>query len=323
MKWFSMAGVATATALALVSVPATAAFPERPITLIVPWGAGGGTDATARIIGSIMEKELGKPVNVVNRAGGNGVVGHKAIAEAKPDGYTIGLATVEITMMHYIGLTDLTYKAYTPLALMNFDPSGVTVATNSPFKTLDDLLDAAKAEPGKLKASGTGEGGIWHLALAGMLNSLDIKPDSIRWVPSDGAAPGMLELVAGGVDVAPVSIPEARSMIDAGKAKPLAVMANEPPVLYPDVPTLKSLTGSDWTMGAWRGMVAPAGLPAEVTAKYVEVLDKINHSAEYRDFMNKQGYGIAWDGGEKFGEFMAKSDADMGEVLNLLGMAKK
>ncbi|MFA7437438.1 tripartite tricarboxylate transporter substrate binding protein [Castellaniella sp.] len=322
MKWFSMAGVATATALALVSVPATAAFPERPITLIVPWGAGGGTDATARIIGSIMEKELGKPVNVVNRAGGNGVVGHQAIAEAKPDGYTIGLATVEITMMHYIGLTDLTYKAYTPLALMNFDPSGVTVATSSPFKTLDDLLNAAKADPGKLKASGTGEGGIWHLALAGMLNSVGIQPDAIRWVPSNGAAPGMLELVAGGVDVAPVSIPEARSMIDAGKAKPLAVMADEPPVLYPDVPTLKSLTGSDWTMGAWRGMVAPAGLPAEVTAKYVEVLDKINHSEEYRDFMNKQGYGIAWDGGEKFGEFMAKSDADMGEVLNLLGMAK-
>ena len=100
MKLMQRALVALATAL-FVSA-AFAAYPERPITLIVPWGAGGGTDATARIIGTLMEKELGQPVNVVNRTGGSGVVGHSAIAQAAPDGYTIGLITVEIGMMVFL-----------------------------------------------------------------------------------------------------------------------------------------------------------------------------------------------------------------------------
>src|SRR5947209_10076722 len=99
----------------LVCGSAAAAYPERPITLIVPWGAGGGTDATARIIGSLLEKELGQPVNVVNRTGGSGVVGHQAIASAPPDGYTIGLITVEIGMLHWQGLTEINGASYTPI----------------------------------------------------------------------------------------------------------------------------------------------------------------------------------------------------------------
>src|SRR5439155_19486411 len=105
---------------------AHAAWPDRPITLIVPWGAGGGTDATARIIGTLLEKELGQPVNVVNRTGGSGVVGHQAIATAAPDGYTIGLITVEISMMHWVGLTDLNGASYTPIGLVILAPAGHT-----------------------------------------------------------------------------------------------------------------------------------------------------------------------------------------------------
>ena len=105
--WFKVFATATAATCAAFALGnAQAAWPERPITLIVPWGAGGGTDATARIIGTLLEKELGQPVNVVNRTGGSGVVGHAAIASAPPDGYTIGLITVEIGMMHWQGLTD-------------------------------------------------------------------------------------------------------------------------------------------------------------------------------------------------------------------------
>ena len=92
---------AMAMVLGVGTLPAVAAYPERPITLIVPWGAGGGTDATARIVGSLLQEELGQPVNVVNRTGGSGVVGHTAIAQAAPDGYTLGIATVEIGMMHW------------------------------------------------------------------------------------------------------------------------------------------------------------------------------------------------------------------------------
>src|SRR4029078_10253197 len=105
-------------ALCLVAAAAAhAQYPQRPIQLIVPWGAGGGTDATARIIGSLLERALNQPVNVVNRTGGSGVVGHDAIAKATPDGYTIGLITVEITMMHHVGLTAPISKSYTPIGL--------------------------------------------------------------------------------------------------------------------------------------------------------------------------------------------------------------
>ena len=135
------AGMLAALALAAAALPAVAqTYPSRPVTLIVPWGAGGGTDATARIIGSLLEKEIGQPVTVVNRTGGSGVVGHAAIASAAPDGYTIGMATVEIGMMHWQGLTDLNGASYTPLALVNADPAGVQVRADSPYKTINDLL---------------------------------------------------------------------------------------------------------------------------------------------------------------------------------------
>src|SRR5437588_12712803 len=108
-----------ATRLALPVTAPHAAYPERPITLIVPWGAGGGTDATARIIGTLLEKELGQPVNVVNRTGGSGVVGHAAIASAPADGYNVGLITVEISMMHWQGVTEVSGAGYTPIGFVN------------------------------------------------------------------------------------------------------------------------------------------------------------------------------------------------------------
>src|SRR5436189_4983622 len=267
-----------AVALALVVTSSQAAYPERPVTLIVPWGAGGGTDATARIIGSLLEKELGQPVNVVNRTGGSGVVGHSAIASAPPDGYTIGLATVEISMMHWQGLTELNGASYTPIGLVNADPAGIQVRADAPYKTVQDLLAAVKANPGKFKASGTGQGGIWHLALAGLVRDQKIDPASVAWVPSNGAAPGLQDMVAGGVDIAPCSLPEARSLIDAGKVKSLAVMADKPASLYPNVPTLKAAIGSDWQTAAWRGIVAPKGIPADVQAKLAAAISKIAHS---------------------------------------------
>ncbi len=301
---------------------ATAAWPERPVTLIVPWGAGGGTDATARIIASLLERELKQPINVVNRTGGNGVVGHSAIATAPPDGYTIGLATVEIAMMHWQGLTDLKYSSYTPIALVNLDPAGFQVRADSPYKNMNDVLAAIKANPGKFKASGTGQGGIWHLAIAGMLKDLKLDPASVPWVPSNGAAPGLQDLVAGGVEFAPCSLPEARSLIDAGKVRSLAIMATQPAALYPNVPTLKAATGSDWQLGAWRGIVAPKNLPKDVQGPLGAALKKVYDGKEYKDFMAQRGFGVIWAAGADFEKFMAKSDADLGATMKSVGLAK-
>ena len=311
-----------AAALAITTGLAQAAYPERPITLIVPWAAGGGTDATARIIGSLLEKEVGQPVNVVNRTGGSGVVGHSAIASAAPDGYTIGLITVEIGMMHWQGLTDLKGTSYTPIGLVNLDPAAVQVRADSPYKTLKDLTDAIKANPGKFKASGTGQGGIWHLAIAGMLKDLKLDPASVPWVPSNGAAPGLQDLVAGGVEIVPCSLPEARSLIDAGKVRSLAVMDPKPAPLYPNIPTLKAATGSDWAIGAWRGIAAPRNIPAEARDKLAAAIRKIAASKEYNDFMAGRGFGVIYAGPDDFAKFMAKSDADLGATMKAVGIAK-
>jgi tripartite-type tricarboxylate transporter receptor subunit TctC len=247
--------LATALAVAITLVCASlwsptvnAAFPERPITLIVPWAAGGGTDAVARMIASLLEKEFKVPVNVVNRTGGNGVVGHSAIATAAPDGYTFGMITIEINMMHWMKLTELTHASYTPLALMNADPAGLQVRADSPYKTVKELVEAIKANPGKLRASGTGVGGGWHLALAGMLRSFDVDPKTVPWVPATGAATALIDLAAGGLDIVPSSIPEATALISAGRVRSLAVMAETRNAAAPDIPTLKEASGSPWTM---------------------------------------------------------------------------
>jgi tripartite-type tricarboxylate transporter receptor subunit TctC len=318
-----LAAAALAATVAALPLTATAQnYPSRPITLIVPWGAGGGTDATARIIGSLLEKELGQPVTVVNRTGGNGVVGHAAIASSPPDGYTIGMATVEISMLHWQGLTELNGASYTPIGLVNADPAGINVRADAPYKTVQDLLAAIKANPGKFKASGTGQGGIWHLAIAGLLRDQKIDPAALPWVPSNGAAPGLQDMVAGGVEVAPCSLPEARSLIDAGKVRSLAVMSDKPSALYPNVPTLKAAIGSDWTMAAWRGIVAPKGIPNDAREKLSAAVRKVAASKEYTDFMATRGFGVIYAGPDDFGKFMAKADTDLGATMKAVGLVK-
>ena len=320
-RGIAVVGVAMLTLLAS-AMPAAAAWPERPVTLIVPWSAGGGTDATGRMIGSLLEKELGQPINVVNRTGGGGVVGHSAIATAKPDGYTIGVVTVEIGMMHWAGLTELTGTDYTPIALYNADAAGVLVRADSDWTSARDVLDAIAADPGAHKSSGTGQGGIWHLAMAGMLNAADLPPDASPWVPSDGAAPGLQELVAGGVDVVTCSIVEASGLIDAGKVKSLAIMSGDRQDAFADVPTLAESADIDWQMAAWRGLAGPAGLPEDVTATLTAAFEKAWNSAEFKEFMEGRGFGLEWKPGEEFATWMADSDASLGEVMQAVGLAK-
>jgi tripartite-type tricarboxylate transporter receptor subunit TctC len=318
----SVTFAAVAALITIAGGSVQAAWPERPITLIVPWAAGGGTDATGRILATMLEQELGVPVSVVNRTGGSGVVGHSAIATAAPDGYTLGVVTVELTMMHWQGLTELTYQDYTPLALYNADPAGLQVGADSEWQDAQAVLDAAKANPGQYKASGTGQGGIWHLALAGMLDAAGIAPDAVQWVPSTGAATGLQDLVAGGVEIVTCSVPEAQALLEAGRVKSLAVMGDERIAAFPDVPTLEEATGLDWTVAAWRGIAGPKGLPQEVADKVVPLLKQIHESQEFNDFMAQRGFGVVWRDPEGFEQWMAESDQALGEVMQAVGLAK-
>ena len=294
-------------------------FPRRPIELIVPWAAGGGTDSVARFLGTQLAERLGTQVNVVNRTGGGGVVGHTAIATARPDGTTIGLATVEITMMHWQGLTDLTYEQLTPIGQVNSDPAGVTVRADAPFADVAQLL-AAAGQPGAATASGTGRGGIWDLARAGLLLEAGLAPDAIRWVPSEGAAPALQELVAGGIDVSTASLVENQTMIEAGRAKALAVMAEERVAKFPDVPTLRE-QGIDFTMAAWRGIAGPADLPEDVVSELSCHLEGIVQSPAYEEFMGTAGFGIVWRNAQDFGAYLAEQDAEKGEIMRAAGLA--
>ncbi|UCF92001.1 MAG: tripartite tricarboxylate transporter substrate binding protein [Desulfobacterales bacterium] len=296
-------------------------YPQRPITLICPWGAGGGTDAVSRIIATLLKKELGVPVNVVNRTGGSGAVGHTAMATAKPDGYTIGMPTVEITMMHWMGLTEITYQNLTPVCMVNFDSAAINIRTDAPWATYKDLENYIRANPGQLKDSGTGQGGIWHLAMAGWLKAVGFAPTDIKWIPSKGAAPALQDLMAGGIDMSSCSLPEAATLIDAGKVKPLAVMAPERDPKFPDLPTLKEL-GIDWTCGAWRGIAAPKGTPAEIVAVLEKAIEKVVKSDEFIKFMQNRGFGIYWLNSTDFAQALAQADKDNGEIMKAAGIAK-
>lgn len=326
-NFFKLARVAALSAVTAVGAfgasVAQAAYPDRPITLIIPWGAGGGTDAVGRILGNLLEQDLGVPVNVVNRTGGSGVVGHAAIASAKPDGYTVGVATVEIAMMHWMGLTELDYKDYTVFGQVNLDAGGLMVNMDSKYKNAAELLADIKASPANtFKASGTGQGGIWHLGYAGWMLAEGVDPNKVPWVPSQGSAPAIKDMVAGGVTFVTSSLAEGRALIEAGKVRPLANMGDARLALFPNVPTLKEATGSDWTVGAWRMFLGPKGIPQEVSKVIVPALERAYKSKEYKKFMDDRGFGMEWRAASDAREFMKKADTDFGIVMKKAGLAK-
>jgi putative tricarboxylic transport membrane protein len=306
----------------LAATNALAAFPDRPITLIVPWAAGGGTDAVARQMALMLEREFKQPVNVVNRTGGSGVVGHQAIATAAPDGYTFGLITLEITLMHWVGLTDLTYEKFTPLALVNQDFAAIHVKSDSPYKNVKELFAQIKANPNKMTASGTGQGGSWHVALAGLMQADGVAPGSIRWVPSTGAATALTDLAAGGIDFVACSMPEAEALIKAGRIRSLVFFSPKRAPNFPDVPTTDEALGQKWHKGVWRGFAAPKGMPKEIAAQYEAAIKKAWDSDEFKEFMTRRGFDMVWMDSAGYGEFMKADDADNGAALKSLGLAK-
>lgn len=308
-------------ALALSAGSAQADYPEKPIQLIVPWSAGGGTDAVARQFANGLQEELGRTINVVNRTGGAGVVGHTVMANAEPDGYTLGLVTAEITTYRHIGTSPVSYEDLSPIALINLDAAAFNVSAESGWEDLDAALADIEANPNEYTVSGSAPGAAYHLAFAGFLNQQGIDPNTVSLVPSEGAAPGLQELAAGGVDFVFSSLPEAESMRSAGRVNTLAVFANERLDAFPDIPTSEEVTGDAWAAGTWRGLVGPAGVPDEIIATLAEAAETVYNSDTFQEFMTNQGFGMQWEGPEGFRDFMAESDANNAEIIDKLGLA--
>ena len=310
-------GLLASTAAAL------AAWPERPVTLIVPSAAGGGTDSTMRVLAEQLSERLGQPFNVVNRTGGGGIVGHSAIAEAAPDGYTLGAIYFELSAYKWLGQSDIDYTSFTPIAMYNADPAGFEVNAESPFQTLGEALDAIRANPADFTMhSGNGIGSVWHLAAVGMLKEAGIDPTQIVVVPGQGAAEGMQNLAAGAVDFAPVSVVEARTMIEAGRVRALAVMADERIPAFPDVPTVEEGAGFAYSMGTWRGVAGPAGLPDEVVTTMETTIKDIEDDAAFQEFMSSRGFGTRYLDHADFADFLKANYDDVGEIVEAAGLAK-
>lgn len=320
MKSFRTTAIAFAALLA-AAAPAFA-FPDRPVQLIVPWAAGGGMDAVMRIFANGLEAELKQPVNVVNRTGGGGLTGHTAIANAPPDGYTIGGASPEISFFKALGLGDLTPESFDLFSRVSLIPAGVTVKADSPYKTIADYLKAAKESPkGTLMASGTGVGGSWHIASGGLLKAAGIAPDAVRWVPSNGGAPALQDLAAGGISVFTGSPIEAKAMLDAGRVRTILLMTEERHPSFPDVPSAKE-AGLDWTYQNWFALAAPKGIPADRRKVLFDAAQRTMQREDVRKGMAERGITPVWDKPEEFAAYVKAFTERGNGVLKELGLAK-
>jgi tripartite-type tricarboxylate transporter receptor subunit TctC len=308
----------------LVAAPATAqSYPNRPITFIVPWAAGGGADIASRLMGVMLEREIGQPVNVVNRAGGNGVVGHSAIATAAPDGYTIGMATSEIAYLKTMGLADIVPDSFDIISTILVFPAGITVASDSPFKTIGDFIGALKSSPkNTFSASGAGAGGSWHMAIAGLAKAAGLGADRVRWVPSQGGAPALQDVMAGGITMFSGSPAESKALADAGKVRVLALMSDTRSPAFPNIPTLKE-SGIDWSFTNWFALVAPKNLPAPVRARLTEAAAKVHASPEVQNPLKERGFVPQWSGPEQGRAFANNFAVTAKTLLVDLGLAKE
>jgi len=289
-------------------------YPNQPILLVCPWAAGGGSDRVAREIAALLEQDLAVPINVVIVTGGDGVTGHSRGALARPDGYTLTLITVEIATLHWRGMTSIGPEDFAPVGLVNEDAAAIFVRADAQWRTLADLERAVREQRGRLRASGTATAGIWHLALAGWLSAVGLKPTDIIWVSIAGAAPSLQELLAGGVDVVSCSLAEAQALLSAGRIRSLGVMAESRVSQFPDVPTLKEI-GVNWSLGTIRGIAVPKDTPAARVAALASALKRVVESDAYRTTLQRSGFTPSYQEPAQFALTLSETDARLGSLL--------
>jgi len=296
------------------------AYPNKTITLVCPWSPGGGTDRMSRMMARELQEELGQPVVVVNKTGGGGAIGHSEGANAKPDGYTLTMTTFELSTMHWMGISELTWENYQPLYLLNGDAAAFLVKEDSDIKSLDDLIQRIKDKPKTITMSGTASGGAWDLARAGFLMKAGLPVDSVIWVPTQGSAPAIVDLLGGHVDIVCCSLPEAAAQLENGKLRALAVMAPERAPGFTEVPTVKEL-GIDWEAVGWRGLCVPKGTPTEVVEVLTKACEKIVKGVPFMKFMAQNRFATLGGDPVAFGEFLKEQDAQWKSVIEATGFS--
>lgn len=296
-----------------------AKYPTKPITVICPWGAGGGTDAILRSLAKASEKQFGQTITVSNVTGGGGSTGHAAIMNAKKDGYTIGMITFELNSMPPQGLAPFTYKDFDPVILVNTDAAALTVNADAPYKTLDEFIAYAKANPDKISIGNSAPGSVWHIGAGLMAQKTGIK---VKHVPFEGAAPAVTALVGNHIQAVSVSVAEVQSQVKAGKLRILGVMDEKRDALFPDVKTFKE-QGVDVVFGTWRGIGLPKGVPAAERAKIEDAFAKAMQDPEFVETAKKMGLTLNYKNSADFAKFLADNATMVDQTMDSIGLKKK
>lgn len=285
------------------------AWPQRPITLVVPFAAGGGTDSLAREYALELGALVNQAVVVENRGGGGGSIGAARVANAAPDGLTLLFATSTFAT-NAAWEKSLPYdarKAFTPVALLGTGPLMLVASPEIKVKQVSDLLSLAKAEPGSLNYCSAGPGSINHLsgALFQQRTELDIQH-----VPYRGSSPATLDLLAGRVQLFFATMPTMLEHVKAGKVNLLAVTTKQRSALFPDVPTLEESGIPDYDISTWWGILAPAGTPDEIVQK----LNQLTNDITARPLISKR---LASEGGTVFTGSPADFTAHLNKEMDL------
>lgn len=308
------------TALVTFSSTAFAAYPEKDLTLIVPWSAGGGTDTIARALVKNAEQHIGVSVNVVNKTGGQGVVGMSATKTARADGYTVGLITFGLSTYKLMGLSDMTYRDFDLLQLLNQSSAALSVNADSKFNSLGEVMTYAKANPGQVTLGHTGAGAAWHLSAAslGVVHGVDFN-----FIPFDGGAPTRSALLGGHVDLAATGIDEVKQLSEAGQVKVLAANALSRHPAFPKVPTLEE-TGYkiDAPVLDWRGLALPKNVPADRVAFLEQGFKKMFEDPEFREYCEQVGLILVYEDSDGFEDFLANMEKVLEPTLGAVGLLK-
>ena len=294
-------------------------FPKKPVTVICPWSAGGGTDTILRALSKEAEKYLGQTITVVNQTGGGGAVGHAAIMQARPDGYTLGMITFELNSLPPQGLIPFSYKDYDPIMRINTDGAALTVPIDAPYNNVKEFVAYAKAHPGEIAIGNSGPGSVWHIAAGLMAEKTGID---VKYVPYEGAAPAVTALIGGHIQAVSVSVAEVQSQVKSGLLKIIGVMDTKRADLFPDVPTFKE-QGYDVVMVTWRGMALPKKVPANVRKVIMDAYKKAFDSPDFKNFAKKVGLGLSYLYDKEFKAFLADNAKSVELVMLKLGLAKK
>jgi tripartite-type tricarboxylate transporter receptor subunit TctC len=316
--------IAAALLVAAPAVLAQDAFPSKPITMIVPFPPGGVADIVGRPLAVTMEKGLKQSVVVVNRTGAGGAIGMAAVAKAPPDGYTIlmGLSSISVFPVsdRVNGKTPAyELKDFAPIALVTADPTVLVVRTDSPYKTVKDFVDAAKANPGKINYSSAGVYSTLHVAMEIFAGAAGIK---LFHIPYQGGGPAVTALLGGQVEALASGPAAAVGQIKAGKMRALASWSDKRLALLPEIPTFKEL-GYDAEFYIWSGVFAPAATPAPVLAKLRAAVREAANAPEFKAAMDKVSTPVSYLDAPEFQKYWDRDAARLKTVVERIGRVEE